>query len=75
MNTDGNLAALNRYEREQEKAEKLLEYEQNELFKEIETYIDGINSAMKYFAIDSVMDKQDILEYVRDTVDSLLEIK
>jgi len=69
MNTDGNLDALNRYERE------LLEHEQNELYKDIELYIDGLNSAMRFFAMDSGMDKQAILEYVKETLDNLLEVK
>jgi len=75
MNTDGNLDALNRYEREQDKAFLILEHEQNEFYKEIEPYIKGLNSAMLFFAIDSVMDKQAILEYVKETLDELLEVK
>lgn len=75
MNTDGNLDALNRYEREQDKAEQILEHEQNELYKDIEPYIDGLNSAMSFFARDSVMDKKAILEYVKETLDNLLEVK
>jgi len=70
-----NAESLNRYEREQDKAEKILEHEQNELYKDIEPYIDGLNSAMRFFAINSVMDKQAILEYVKETLDELLEVK
>jgi len=75
MNTDGNLDALNRYEREQDKSEKILEHEQNELYKDIEPYIDGLNTTMRFFAHGSVMDKQAILEYVKETLDELLEVK
>lgn len=75
MERCANTGSLNRFECEEDKKEKLLEHEQNELYKEIETYIDGINTAMKFFAMDSVMDKQAILEYVKETIDNLLEIK
>ena len=67
--------ALNRYEREQDKNEQILEHEQNELYKDIEPYIYGLNSAMRFFAMDSVMDKQAILEYVKEALDNLLEVK
>jgi len=75
MNTDGNLDALNKEEQRVDKAEKITEHEQNELYKDIEPYIDGLNSAMRFFAMDSVMDKQAILEYVKETLDNLLEIR
>ena len=75
MERCANTEALNRYEREQDITEQALEREQNELYKEIETYIDGLNSAMRFFAMDSVIDKQAILEYVKETLDNLLEVK
>ena len=75
MERCANTEATDRYYREQEKAEKLLEHEQNELYKEIEPYIDGLNSAMRFFAHGSVMDKQAILKYVKETLDNLLEVK
>jgi len=75
MNTDGNLDALNKEEQKVYKAEQILEHEQNELYKDIEPYIEGLNSAMRFFAINSVMDKQAILEYVKETLDELLEVK
>ena len=72
---DGNLDALNRYEREQDKAEKILEHEQHELYKWIESPIIQINTQMRIFAVHGVMDKQAILEYVKETLDNLLEVK
>jgi molecular chaperone GrpE (heat shock protein) len=75
MERCANTEALNIYEREQDKAEKILEHEQRQLSAEIDPYIDGLNNAMRFFAYTSVMDKQAILEYVKETLDELLEIR
>ena len=75
MERCANTEATDKMYREQDKAEQILEHEQNELYKDIEPYIDGLNSAMRFFAHGSVMDKQAILEYVKETLNNLLEIK
>lgn len=75
MNTDGNLDALRKYESKVDKQEQEVEVARNDLFQAIEPYIYGLNNSMRIHAMFSVMDKQEILEYVKETLDNLLEVK
>lgn len=57
----------------QEEADELRQHEENELFKSIEPYIDGLNNAIKFHAHCYGMSKDETAEYVRETVLNLIE--
>ena len=57
----------------QEEADEQRQFEENELFKSIETYIDGLNNAIKLHSLLYGMSKAETAEYVRDTLANLIE--
>lgn len=57
----------------QEKADDQRQHEENELFKSIEPYIDGLNNAIKLHYLLCDMSKEECAEYVRDTLANLIE--
>jgi len=75
MNTDGNLDALNKEEQRVDKYESEMDIAEKELFICIKSSIAEINRQMSYCSKHSVMDKQAILEYVKETLNELLEVK
>jgi hypothetical protein len=57
----------------QEEADEQLQHEENELFKSIEPYIDGLNNAIKFHAHCYGMSREECAKYVRETVLNLIE--
>jgi len=57
----------------QEEVDEQRQHEENELFKSIEPYIDGLNNAIKFHSHYYGMSKAETAEYVRDTLANLIE--
>lgn len=57
----------------QEEADEQRQHEENELFKSIEPYIDGLNNAIKFHARYYGVSESDCAEYVRETLQNLIQ--
>ena len=72
MNTDGNLDALNRYEREQEKAELMAEQAIKEFRESMEDAIDHVLSSFNYQAKHSMINRNELREILLEDLENML---
>jgi hypothetical protein len=72
MNTDGNLEALRRYDREQDKKELMAEQAIKEFRDAMDEAVDHIVSSFNYNAKHNIINRNELREILMEDLDNAL---